>query len=300
MTNREDRTQALAEASAREHDVDRLEPEIDAASRHGRGWSRRRLAVAAAGAVTLGVVGATVWASDWGGPTTPVPAASSSSVVSTSPTPQISTTALPTSSAASGPMIPTTAPSASTSPARPDLSTRSVLVAADYGLAGWPLDSVEATKGWGQSPIATCQFGIPEPADTRPVFRGDGYRRAEGRVLAAYQLVIDAGTTRGAENVVTTVLTWPGGCDSRLGRAGFEEYVITSTPPERLTLPDGSVGYWYTTNIQDSRPDRVELVVMAQRAERVSLVVLHENEPAGSLDAVDAGELLERSLERLA
>jgi hypothetical protein len=187
----------------------------------------------------------------------------------------------------------------STPTARPDLSTRSILVAADYGRAGWPLDSVQAAKGWGQSPIATCEYGIPGPADTRPVFRGDGYRRGQGRVLAAYQWVIDAGTTQEAEQVVTTVLRWPDGCDSRLGRAGLEDYVITSKSPLRRTLADGSLGYWYTTNIKNSRPDRVELVAVVQRRERVSVVVLHENEPAGSLDAVNATELLKRSFERL-
>ena len=77
MTSREDRTRALLEVAAREHDVDtarlwtRLEPELAALDRRPR--PRTWLAVAAAAAVTVGVVGATVWGSGWGDAPSPAP-----------------------------------------------------------------------------------------------------------------------------------------------------------------------------------------------------------------------------------
>jgi hypothetical protein len=305
MTSREDRTRSLLETAAREHEVDtarlwsRLEPQLETPSRRRQDRNRQGLAVAAAAAVTIGLVGAAVWASGWGA-RTPVPVASSTGVVSTSPASGTSTTAPPTTSAPTGTTSPTstTAPPETTGapPARPALSTESLLVAADYEAAGWVADDVQATKGWGQSTISACQYelvaamqpGLPEP------FRADGYPAAFGLGLAAYQYTFEFGSAATAGQMLQTVLTWPEGCGTRTGAT------VTSSAPWSHGRSDGSEGYWYTMSFEQSDGTRrVELVVVARAADRISLIVLHE--PGGSkvIDRVDASKLVNRQLERL-
>ncbi len=300
MTSREERTRDLLEAAARDHDVDagrlweRLEPQLAAIDRRPR--SRPWMAVATAAAVTLGVVGATVWASGWGDRTSPVPAVSSTGVVTTSPTPQTTTSApTDTTSPTSTPVPP---PTTSAPPARPALSTESLLVAADYEAAGWVADDVQATKGWGQSPISACQYELPptaiQPGFPEP-FRADGYPAAFGVPrLAAYQYTFEFGSTATANEVAQTVLAWPEGCGARIGET------VTRSAPWSHGRSDGSEGYWYTMSFEQADgTGRTELVVVARAADRVSLVVLHE--PGGSevIDGVDASELLNRALDRL-
>lgn len=305
MMNTEDRTRALLDAAARTHDVDterlwnRLEPELAAIDRHPR--SRPWLAVAGAAAVTLGVVGATVWASGWGDQTAPVPAVSSAGVVSTSPTPGTSTTASATTSAPTGTTSPTSTPAppetTSAPPVRPALSTESLLVAADYEAAGWVADDVQATKGWGQSAISACQYELP-PAATQPglpePFRADGYPAAFGLGLAAYQYTFEFGSAATAGQVLQTVLSWPEGCGTRIGAT------VTSSAPWSHGRSDGSEGYWYTMSFEQSDGTRrAELVVVARAADRLSLIVLHESGGTKVIDRVDASMLLSRQLERL-
>lgn len=300
MTSREERTRDLLEAAARDHDVDagrlweRLEPQLAAIERRPR--SRPWMAVATAAAVTLGVVGATVWASGWGDRTSPVPAVSSTGVVTTSPTPQTTTSApTDTTSPTSTPVPP---PTTSAPPARPALSAESLLVPADYEAAGWVADDVQATKGWGQSPISACQREIP-PTATQPgfpePFRADGYPAAFGLGLAAYQYTFQFESTTMAGEILQTVLTWPEGCGTRIGEA------VTSSAPWSHGRSDGSEGYWYTMSFEQSDGTRrTELVVVARAADRVSLVVLHERGGSKAIDRVDAGTLLNLQLERLA
>ncbi|HEU5143931.1 MAG TPA: hypothetical protein VFT81_02050 [Dermatophilaceae bacterium] len=304
--NTEDRTRELLDAAARTHDVDterlwsRLEPELAAAERRRPGRSRPGLAVAAAAAVTAMVAGAAIWASNQGAPA-PVPAVSSTGVVSTSPTPETSTTAPPATSAPTGTSSATStpAPPATTSapPVRPALSTESLLVAADYEAAGWVADDVQATKGWGQSPISACQYELP-PAATQPSlpepFRADGYPAAFGLGLAAYQYTFEFGSAATAEQVLQTVLTWPEGCGTRTGAT------VTSSAPWSHGRSDGSEGYWYTMSFEQSDGTRrAELVVVARAADRLSLIVLHEGGGTKVIDRVDASKLLNRQLERL-
>lgn len=303
MTSREDRTRALLEAAARDRQVDtrqlwdRLEPELAARDRRPR--SRPWLAVAAAAAVTVGVVGASVWASGWGDPSSPVPAASSAGIVATSPTPA------PTTSAPSAPPTATTSPTTDAPSARPieptaqppALSTASLLTAADYTAAGWVADEVQPTKGWGQSTISACQYELP-PAASQPgfpePFRADGYPAAPGLGMAAYQYTFEFGSAATADRVLQTVLTWPEGCGKRIGDA------VTSSAPEIHGRSDGREGYWYTMSFK--QPDgiqRTELVLVARAADRISLIVLHERGGAQAIDGVDASTLINLQLERL-
>lgn len=304
MTSREERTRALLEAAAHDHHVDtvrlwdRLEPELAAIDRRPR--PRPWLAIVAAAAVTLGVVGATVWVGGWGDRTSPVPAVSSTSVVTTSPTPQTSTTA-PTTSAPTDTTSPTStpAPPATTSapPVRPALSSGSLLVAADYEAAGWVVDSVQATEGWGQSPISACQYELPptaiQPGFPEP-FRADGLATVSGQPLATYQYAMGLGSEAQAAQLVDTIRAWPDGCAARTGDA------VTSSSVRSVELPDGQVGYWYTyTLVQGGGVQDDELVAVTRVGDRVTVVVLHEYDGSTNIDRVDATELLTRAVDRL-
>jgi hypothetical protein len=295
MTSREDRARALLEAAARDHDVDtaglwsRLQPELTTIDRRPR--SRPWVAVAAAAAVTLGVVGATVWASGWGDGTQPVPAVSSTGAVSPSPTPQTSTTVPPTSA----PRTSTTSPTTTTAPpVAPALSTSSLLVAADFEAAGWVVDSVQANEGWGQSVISACQDIPGAGGPGRTVFRGDGFARVSGKQLATYQYAMDLGSQAEAAQLVDTIRAWTEGCAARTGDT------VTSGRVRSVDLPGGQVGYWYTyTLVQSGGVQDDELVAVTRAGERLTVVVLHEYDGSTNIDRVDATELLTRALDRL-
>lgn len=113
-----------------------------------------------------------------------------------------------------------------------------------------------------------------------------------------------------AEDVVTEILGWRTRCpellqerrNENLALTGMDlgETVFTSSAPWTHGRSDGSEGYWYTTSFEQSDGTRSsELLLVARVADRISLIALHETNPAGSLDAVDASELLNRSFERL-
>lgn len=233
----------------------------------------------------------------------PQPTAESSTESSSVPT----ATTTRTTSASSVP-VPSATTSAPT--ARPALSTRSVLVAGDYRAAGWVVGSVQASRGWGQSPIATCQQDIPAAGTTLTPFRGDGYATVSGRKLATYQYAMDLGRVAAAEDMVTAILGWRTRCPDlmeerrrenlALGGVDLGTTVDTSSAPQRLRLHDGAEGYSYTTSFKHADGTRYEeLLLVARTADRLSLVALHEREPAGSIASVDVVALLTRSIERL-
>ena len=302
MTIREERTRALLEAAARHHDVDtgrlwsRVEAGLDVADRHHEDSSRSRLAVAAAAAVTIGLVGATLWASSRGDAPTPLAATTSTGTASTTPPPPPSTTTSPSPTGTTGatsapaPTAPTGVPTA-----RPALSTASLLTASDYRAAGWIADSVTASQGWGQSPISACQYALPPAREIGfPVFRADGYPAAFGLQLAAYQYALEPPTTALAEELVKVVLAWPDGCGARVQES------ITSSPVRSVELPGGHEGQWYTvSSVQPSGFRHDELVAVVRDENRISVVVLHETSGSRAIDAVDAAELLRRSAGRL-
>lgn len=183
-------------------------------------------------------------------------------------------------------------------------------MAGDYRAAGWVVGSVQASTGWGQSPIATCQTDIPGPGTTLTPFRGDGYATVSGRQLATYQYAMDLGRVSAAEDIVTAILGWRTRCPDllherrrenlALGGVDVGETVVTSSTPQHLKLPDGAEGYSYTTSFEQSDGARYdELLLVARTSDRVSLIALHERKPAGSIDSVDRVALLSRSVERL-
>lgn len=177
---------------------------------------------------------------------------------------------------------------------RPALSTQSLLVAADYEAAGWVVDSVQATEGWGQSFISAC-MDIPDagrPGTT--VFRADGFARVSDQPLATYQYAMGLGSEAEAAQLVDIIRAWPEGCAARTGDA------VTSSSVRSVELPDGHVGYWYTyTLMQSGGTQDDELVSVVRAGERVTVVVLHEYDGSPNIDRVDATELLTRALKRL-
>lgn len=296
MTSKEDRARALLAAAARHQEVDtgRLwsdaEPELEAPNRRLDGRSRTRLAIAAA-AVAIGLVGATLWASNRGDVPTPVASTTSTSTAPTSPSPEPSSTASPTSSAPT----PTSTPATTVTPtAQPPLSTRSILVAADYRAAGWVVNSIQASEGWGQSPISSCEEIPGAGGPFGGVFRGDGYATVSGRQLATGQYVLELRSPAEAARMVDTVRSWPEGCAARTHDS------VTSSRVRSVRLPGGQQGYWYTfALVQPSGLQHDELIAVTSVGDRVAVVILHEYNASTDLDRVDATELLTRALDRL-
>jgi hypothetical protein len=188
------------------------------------------------------------------------------------------------------------APPATTSapPVRTALSTESLLVAADYQAAGWVVDSVQASEGWGQSFISACQDLPDAGLAGHVVFRGDGYATVSGRRLATYQYVMERESEAEAARLVDTIRAWPESCAARTGDA------VTSSGVRSVELPGGEVGYWSTYSlVQAAGVKDEELVAVTRLGDRVALVVLHEYDTSTDIDRVDATELLTRALARL-
>lgn len=293
MTNREQHARDVlqAAASSRRVDTEALWHGVQSAVGQPSRRTRRNPIVLLAAAAAAAVAGAVIWAGGFG---------------SQQPTPLTSTQAPTATTTPSTSETPSTAPTPSDStavipsfPVKPMLSTEHLLTADDYRAATIPVESVQATEGWGQAPISACQDIPGEGASDTPVVRGEGQRSTEPGQLPAEQYVLGLGTTDAAERLVERILHWPDGCAS-LGRGGVDEGVITSSPPQSVPLPAGSEGHFYVITFEQGGSTRAERVSVARTGNLVSVVVLHEVGGWQRHFAGDEAELVRRAVARLA
>ncbi|EWT00551.1 hypothetical protein N865_14810 [Intrasporangium oryzae NRRL B-24470] len=309
MNNREHLAHELLDAEARSHDVDteRLWNELE-----GRLWGQgagtgahrhSRLAVAAAAAVTAAVAGTAIWATGHGQGPTPAPASSSSAATATSRSSTPVTTDDRPTATPTPPRATATAdqtPVTTVPPAAPALSEGNLMRSTDYRTAGWLVGSIATATGWGQSAISVCQDSLAGPdKDVEAVYTGVGYHDLPGRQLVTNQYVVAFRDGASAERAATGVAGWGARCQ-QLDRVALRGAIVTATPARQVGLPGGSDGQWYTISVTQSDGTRhAELVSVVRAQDRLSVAVLSESNPAGSVDAVDGVALLTRAAARL-
>lgn len=309
MSNRERLAHELLDAEARSHDVDmeQLWNDVEGRLREqnvgARAHRRSTLAVAAAAAVTAAVAGTAIWATGRGQGPSPAPASSSSAATATSRSSTPVTTDDPPTATPTPPRASATAdqtPVTTVPPAAPALSEGNLMRSTDYRAAGWLVDSIGTAAGWGQSAISVCQDSLAGPdKDVEAVYTGVGYHDLPGRQLVTNQYVVALRDGASAKRAATAVIGWGARCP-QLDRVALRGATVTATPARQVGLPDGRDGQWYTISVTQSDGQRhAELVSVVQAQDRLSVVVLSEGNPAGSLDAVDRVALLTRTAARL-